>query len=268
VIAEVLAVTFFAAGLPGRAPSALSTFAKNDLARSPVSPREEPEPKPVVDDPPDVPLLIEQAALEAGIDPALATYVAWRESRFDALALSPTGDAGVFQLAPVMVRELGVRHPFDARENVSAGVGLLARYLRLARGDVERTLCLYAHPARCSGNKPEARRKEKFKAWETSTFPKILRARFHRSHISSSELAATPHRTGSWQQAYTFGGRVSATCGSGRALSSLAWSIGSRSTSKSVGDKSKPVIVEVLDFGSKKILISRSSRRLSVQRGL
>jgi transglycosylase-like protein with SLT domain len=75
--------------------------------------------------------------------------VAWRESRFDPQAVSETGDVGVYQLAPVMVLALGVANPFDARENIKAGVARLAGCLRQAGGDVGRALCLYAHPGRC-----------------------------------------------------------------------------------------------------------------------
>lgn len=79
--------------------------------------------------------LIVEESTRAGISAHLPLRIAWRESRYSpgAVGRSPNGqrDWGVFQLADSTVRTLHVAHPLDARQNVIAGVGLIAAYLRL-----------------------------------------------------------------------------------------------------------------------------------------
>jgi soluble lytic murein transglycosylase len=71
--------------------------------------------------------LIQRAADEAGIPPALVKAVIHAESAFDHNALSRKGAMGLMQLMPATARELGVEEPFRAEENVRGG----SRYLRL-----------------------------------------------------------------------------------------------------------------------------------------
>jgi soluble lytic murein transglycosylase-like protein len=56
------------------------------------------------------------------------------ESNYNPLAVSPKGAMGLMQLMPFVAREYGVRDPFDAEENLVAGLmhlkGLLRRYDR------------------------------------------------------------------------------------------------------------------------------------------
>lgn len=70
--------------------------------------------------------LIEQAAADVGIPPALVKAVIHAESAFDAQAVSKKGAMGLMQLMPGTARELGVVQPFRAEENVRGG----SRYLR------------------------------------------------------------------------------------------------------------------------------------------
>jgi soluble lytic murein transglycosylase len=70
--------------------------------------------------------LIQQAANDAGIPPALVKAVIHAESAFDGNALSKKGAMGLMQLMPGTARELGVIQPFRPEQNVRGGT----RYLR------------------------------------------------------------------------------------------------------------------------------------------
>jgi len=85
--------------------------------------------------------LIAEAAARHGIDPGLATAVAWQESRFQQSAVSPKGARGVMQLMPATARDLGV-DPDDLHGNIDGGVSYLARQLRRF-GDVRLALAAY-----------------------------------------------------------------------------------------------------------------------------
>jgi soluble lytic murein transglycosylase-like protein len=91
--------------------------------------------------------LIARTAHSFGVDPALVKAVVAAESNFRIQAVSRVGAQGLMQLMPATAREMGVRAPFQARDNLRGGV----RYLRamLDRyGDVNRALAAYnAGPA-------------------------------------------------------------------------------------------------------------------------
>jgi soluble lytic murein transglycosylase-like protein len=85
---------------------------------------------------------VAQAALNEGVDPALALAVASNESGFDPLAVSRAGAQGVMQLMPQTAASLGVRDPFDAVENARGGAAYL-RDLVAAFGDVRLAVAAY-----------------------------------------------------------------------------------------------------------------------------
>lgn len=91
---------------------------------------------------------VAQAASRFGIQPALALAVAKHESGFNPNATNrnPNGttDWGVMQLNDKTIQTLGVRNPLDARENIEAGVGLLARLMRKYHGDQVLALSAYS----------------------------------------------------------------------------------------------------------------------------
>jgi soluble lytic murein transglycosylase-like protein len=89
--------------------------------------------------------IVREAAIEQGIDPALAEAVAQQESGLDPNATSNAGAQGLMQLMPATAAALGVGDPYDARENAAGGV----RYLRglLARFDGNLRLALAAYNA-------------------------------------------------------------------------------------------------------------------------
>jgi hypothetical protein len=70
--------------------------------------------------------LIREAELRHRLPPRLLQALIWAESRFNPLAVSPAGAAGLAQLMPATARELGVTNRHDPRQNIDGG----ARYLR------------------------------------------------------------------------------------------------------------------------------------------
>ncbi len=68
---------------------------------------------------------VNDAARETGVPALLIWSIMFNESGGDPNAVSSAGAQGLMQLMPGTARELGVRDPFDPRENISAA----ARYL-------------------------------------------------------------------------------------------------------------------------------------------
>lgn len=105
-------------------------------------PRSEPRRAALPAPPADLDRLIAGVAIRNGLSPALVKAVIAAESAFDPAAVSEKGAMGLMQLMPGTARELGVRRPFDAVENLGGG----SRYLRelLDRfGDLPRALAAY-----------------------------------------------------------------------------------------------------------------------------
>lgn len=74
--------------------------------------------------------LIDQAAAENGLDPAVLAGLVKQESGFDPSATSGAGAQGLTQLMPGTASSLGVSEPLDPAQSIAGG----ARYL----GDLER----------------------------------------------------------------------------------------------------------------------------------
>lgn len=87
--------------------------------------------------------LIQDAASEAGVDPALFEALVAVESSFDPNARSRAGAMGLSQLMPGTARELGVSNPFDPMQNLRGGATYLSRMLQRFGGDVKMALAAY-----------------------------------------------------------------------------------------------------------------------------
>lgn len=87
--------------------------------------------------------LIEEAAARYDLDASLIRAVMKTESQFDPRAVSPVGAMGLMQIMPALAKDLGVKNPYDPRENVMAGAKYLSRLLEAHRGNVALTLASY-----------------------------------------------------------------------------------------------------------------------------
>lgn len=92
---------------------------------------------------PKLQTILEKTARRYDLDPGLVREVARQESDFDPHSVSSKGALGVMQLMPATARDLGVRHPFNAAENIDGGARYLKELLQRYDGDVPLTLAAY-----------------------------------------------------------------------------------------------------------------------------
>lgn len=78
-----------------------------------------------------------------GIDPNLLAAQAFKESRFNARAISRIGAEGIMQLKPRTARSLGVTDSFDPRQNILGGAKYLRKQLDRFGGDLTMALAAY-----------------------------------------------------------------------------------------------------------------------------
>lgn len=91
----------------------------------------------------DIDNIIEEISSKYGIDKNLVTSIANAESNKNPKAVSNKGAMGIMQLMPETAKDLGVKNPFDIRENVEAGVLYFKDMLNKYKGDTEKALAAY-----------------------------------------------------------------------------------------------------------------------------
>ena len=115
-----------------------------------MPPIEESEPEPPCDPIPDATVtpLIEGAAKAEKVQPELLRAVIRQESRSYPCAVSVHGAKGLMQLMPDTISLLGVKDPFDSKQNIEAGAKYLKQMIDRYKGDLAKALGAYnAGPA-------------------------------------------------------------------------------------------------------------------------
>lgn len=87
--------------------------------------------------------LVNSAAEQYQVDPALVHAVIAVESNYNPYAVSPVGAQGLMQLMPATAKQLGVSNAFNAEENIRAGVRHLKELQRRYNGDNRLALAAY-----------------------------------------------------------------------------------------------------------------------------
>lgn len=88
---------------------------------------------------------VQEAAKQAGVDPTLATAVAFAESGLNPKATSPKGAIGIMQLMPATAKQLGV-DPADVDENIRGGVQYLKEQIDTFNDPVKALIAYNAGP--------------------------------------------------------------------------------------------------------------------------
>jgi cell wall-associated NlpC family hydrolase len=87
--------------------------------------------------------LIQQAARDQGVDPALLKGLVQAESGFNNGSVSKVGAQGLTQLMPDTARGLGVTNPFDPLQNLEGGARFLSGALKRFGGNEQLALAAY-----------------------------------------------------------------------------------------------------------------------------
>jgi len=96
--------------------------------------------------------LIESAAKSNSVQPKLLRAMIEQESAFRPCAVSSKGAQGLMQLKPETAGDLGVKDPFDPKENIEGGAKYLKQLLDKYKGDLKLALGAYnAGPSAVDG---------------------------------------------------------------------------------------------------------------------
>lgn len=118
-------------------PADLGTAVSTMTSSTPIVPEAVVAPDRKYDD------IIAEASAEYGVDPDLVRAVIRAESQFDPQAESHAGAKGLMQLMPILSKELGIKDPFNPRENIFGGVKYLSKMLDRHDGNVTLALASY-----------------------------------------------------------------------------------------------------------------------------
>ena len=87
--------------------------------------------------------IVEEVSQRYGVPAPLVLAMIKVESDFNPDAVSPKGAMGLMQLMPETAKELGVKDPFDPRQNIDAGVRYLRELIERFDGDLKLALAAY-----------------------------------------------------------------------------------------------------------------------------
>jgi hypothetical protein len=87
--------------------------------------------------------LIDSAAIQYGVSPAIVEAVMAVESSFNPRAVSHKGAMGLMQLMPDTASRFGVKDAFDPAQNIRGGTKYLSFLLKLFGGDVDLACAAY-----------------------------------------------------------------------------------------------------------------------------
>lgn len=127
-------------------PSAYQLTVKPDAFRIAVPEKPAPPPPPIPAALADKPYaaLIQAAALEAAVDPALVHALIYVESRYNAAARSPKGAIGLMQVMPDTARRYGISDVGRSPEiNLRAGTRYLRDLMQMFDNRLELVLAAY-----------------------------------------------------------------------------------------------------------------------------
>jgi soluble lytic murein transglycosylase-like protein len=128
------------ASVMGKAPTPAPSFFTVPWVETPVPFSQPPcDPLPAA----ELDKLVEQGAKAEGLKPELIRGVITQESGGRPCAVSWKGAQGLMQLMPATSEELGVKDPFDPRQNVEAGTKLLKQLMTKYKDDVSLALAAY-----------------------------------------------------------------------------------------------------------------------------
>jgi len=87
--------------------------------------------------------IINEMAAKYGVPPRLLKAQMKQESQFNPNARSPKGAAGLIQLMPGTAKEMGVKNPYDPRQNIEGAAKYMSQMLKLTKGNIPEALAAY-----------------------------------------------------------------------------------------------------------------------------